>query len=364
MARDYDGDGDVDKKDKKLAKKDLNDDGVVDDSERQAWKDRKGKGKGDGSDDDSDPEKKRDKLEADLMASEFRWAWKIIKEIPELKGIWEKALDKGWDIARFQVALMDSDWFKENNGYRRTIQALKLSDPATYESRVQAAMDKIKDDMNAMGLKAPFKEGGAEKLRAWAEQYLMLGFDMDSRLGSSYNDWLADRFVKSRQQGAELGGEALTTQEELAGLLISNGFNADAKHWKRWMNKTINEIAMKNMTKEEAAIFIREQAASAYPVFSERIRAGANVEDIAAAYMELYADTLEVNPAQVSLRDKYMREALQGVDPETGKPRAMGLWEFQKLLRKDERWQYTKQANSMADSVASEILSMFGFVGS
>ena len=58
-----------------------------------------------------------------------------------------------------------------------------------------------------------------------------------------------------------------------------------------------------------------------------------------------------------------MRSALQGIDESSGQPKAMGLWEFQKMLRKDDRFRYTKQANQMADGLASSILSMFGFVG-
>lgn len=72
------------------------------------------------------------------------------------------------------------------------------------------------------------------------------------------------------------------------------------------------------------------------------------------------ADTLEMDPGTINLKDPYIQQALMG-DSETGAP--MGLWDFQKMLRKDERWQYTKQANAQADGLARSVLEMFGFVG-
>ena len=344
---DYNNDGTIDEKDLELQKFDKDKDGKLNKKEQAA------------ADRSSESEFRRDRLEADLMNSEFSWAWKLIKSDPELKELWNEAIDNGWETPRFIASLMDSDWFKENDGYRRTILALEKTDPQTYQRRLDGAKAKVKDDLIAMGIRV--EDISEARLAQMGRRFLLLGFDQGQN-ESVYQDWLGDNFIKARNNGKEVGGQALSNQDSLTATLLANGFDPQSERWQSWITNTVNSLALGDTAMSDAQSFIREQAATAFPVFADRIRQGQNMEDIAAAYFEIYADTLELNPSEISLRDPYMREALQGVDPATGEPRAMGLWDFQKALRKDDRWQYTKQANTMADGLASDILSMFGFV--
>ena len=345
---DYNNDGETNKEDLDLQKFDVDKDGKLDKKERRAYER------------DQQSDFNRDQLEADLMNSEFAWAWKVIKLSPELKDLWDKAIKEGWQGPRFQAALMNSDWFQENDGYKRTIEALEKTDPATYKVRLDSAISKVKDDLVKMGIAV---EGiSADRLSQMGRRFLILGFDQGRNI-ESYNDWLGSNFVKMRGAGKTIGGSALTNQDALNALLLANGFDPNNSSWQGYVSDTVNKIAVGDMSIEDAQSFVREQAATMYPVFSDRIRQGQNVQDIAAAYYQIYADTLELNPDEIKLTDPYMRTALQDVDKETGKPQAMSLWDFQKMLRKDERFQYTKQANQAADGLAASILSMFGFVG-
>lgn len=345
---DYNNDGATNDADLDYQKYDKDKDGKLSDKERKAY-DRAQEG-----------EFNRDRLEADLMNSEFSWAWKLIKSVPELQDLWEQAIKEGWAGARFKAKLMDSDWFQENDGYRRTILALEKTDPQTYQRRLDGAYSKIRDDLAKMGI--DIQTVPETRLKQMARNFLLLGFDQGQNV-NVYQDWLGGNFTKMRDSGRGIAGDARTNQDSLSALLTANGFDPKSEAWAGWLNSTINSVAIGDMQITDAQAFIREQAATLYPVFAERIRQGENVQDLASAYFQLYADTLELNPSEISLRDPYMIEALQGVDTETGKPRAMGLWDFQKALRKDDRWQYTKQANAMADGLASDILETFGFVG-
>ena len=353
-------------KDKKKARADYNNDGVTDerDLEYQEFdKDKDGKlspRERAAYDKSKEKEFNRDRLEADLMNSEFSWAWKLIKSVPELEELWEKAIADGWLGARFKAALMNSTWFKENDGYRRTILALEKTDPETYQRRLDGAVAKIRDDLAKMGIR--ITDIPESRLKQMGRNFLLLGFDQGQN-ENVYQDWLGGNFLKMRGNDREIAGAALSNQDSLTALLLANGFDPNSESWAGWIESSVNSIALGDMQLTDAQSHIRQQAATLYPIFAERILQGESVQDIAAAYFELYADTLELNPSEISLRDPYMIEALQGVDPETGQPRAMGLWDFQKKLRKDDRWQYTKQANAMADGFANDILSMFGFVG-
>lgn len=346
---DYNNDGSTNQKDLAYQEFDKDKDGKLDKSERNAYEESREK------------EFNRDRLQADLMNSEFAWAWKLIRSVPELEELWRQAINKGWNAARFKAKLMGSDWFQENDGYRRTILALEKTDPETYQRRLDGAVAKIRDDLAAMGIDI---EGvPLARLQQMGKKFLTLGFDQGQN-ENVYQDWLGASFTRMRDSGRDIAGQALSNQESLKALLLANGFDPDSQAWSGWIESTVNKIAVGDMQISDAQARVREQAATLYPVFADRIRQGESVQDVAAAYFQIYSDTLELNPSEIKLTDPYLRQALQGIDEESGKPRAMGLWDFQKMLRKDDRWQYTKQANAMADEYASDILQMFGFVGS
>lgn len=317
-------------------------------------------GKGKNEDSKSSKDMTRDRLESDLMNSEFSWAWKVIKSDPELTKLWNQAIKDGWTSARFQAKLMNSDWFQQHNGYQRTIIALEKTDPETFQARLDGASAKIKDDLAKMGIDV--SQITDERLSDMGRRFLMMGFDQGQG-AEAYKDWLGTNFVRMRGAGKNIAGDAKSNQDALNALLLANGFDPEKPQWKSYVSDTVNKVAVGDMSIQDAQAFVREQAATLYPVFADRIRQGQNVQDIAAAYFQIYADTLELNPDEIKLSDPYMRAALQGSDETTGQPKAIGLWDFQKMLRKDERFQYTKQANQTADSLANSILSMFGFVG-
>lgn len=99
-----------------------------------------------------------------------------------------------------------------------------------------------------------------------------------------------------------------------------------------------------------------------WPVYGDKIRAGVNVYDLASPYIQTMAQEFEISPNDISLGDPYVREALTGVDDQ-GNPVAMGLWDFQKKLRKDPRWMNTSKAQNEVTGVAGRIMQMFGVLG-
>jgi hypothetical protein len=65
---------------------------------------------------------------------------------------------------------------------------------------------------------------------------------------------------------------------------------------------------------------------------------------------------LEINPNSIPLNDPTLRMAI-------GPDKEMSLYEYQRMLRKDNRWQYTDQARTEAADVAKTVLRDFGFMG-
>ena len=83
---------------------------------------------------------------------------------------------------------------------------------------------------------------------------------------------------------------------------------------------------------------------------------GIDLSTIYSPYKNLLAQTLEINPNSISLNDPTLRMAI-------GPEKEMSLYEYQRALRKDNRWQYTDQARSEASDVAKTVLKDFGFMG-
>jgi hypothetical protein len=68
------------------------------------------------------------------------------------------------------------------------------------------------------------------------------------------------------------------------------------------------------------------------------------------------ASVLEINPETINLDDQVLRSAI-------GPDKEMSLYDYQKMLRKDNRWQFTNQAKEEVSDTALRVLRDFGFQG-
>ena len=102
---------------------------------------------------------------------------------------------------------------------------------------------------------------------------------------------------------------------------------------------------------------IRESASLGMPEkVAKLLSAGTDLDTVYAPYKTILAKTLEINPSSITLDDPTLRMAI-------GPDKEMSLYEYQRALRKDNRWQYTDQAKQEASDVARTVLRDFGFMG-
>jgi len=81
---------------------------------------------------------------------------------------------------------------------------------------------------------------------------------------------------------------------------------------------------------------------------------GVDLDAIYSPYKNLMASVLELNPESIDLKDSTLRSAI-------GPDKEMPIYDFEKLLRKDYRWQYTDNARRDVSNVALKVLRDFGF---
>jgi hypothetical protein len=151
--------------------------------------------------------------------------------------------------------------------------------------------------------------GGAagDKLQALRKTAAANGFDLDKDFGSSINTWLQRLAV----------GESVTTFE--------------------------------NVIRAQAKLGLPDKVAGL-------LDQGVNLDAIYSPYKKLMASTLEVNPETIQLNDSTLRSAI-------GPDKEMSLYDFQRQLRKDARWQYTNNAREEVSNSALKVLQDFGFQG-
>ena len=102
---------------------------------------------------------------------------------------------------------------------------------------------------------------------------------------------------------------------------------------------------------------IRKTAALGMPDSVKQIvDSGVDLSTVYSPYRSILAQTLELNPNSITLNDPTLRMAI-------GPDKEMSLYEYQRSLRKDNRWQYTEQARSEASDIATTVLRDFGFMG-
>lgn len=121
-------------------------------------------------------------------------------------------------------------------------------------------------------------------------------------------------------------------------------------------------IAAGKISEDTAISTIRESASNAFPSLGEKIKAGVNVKTLADPYIQSMSNILEVPSTAIDLFDPKIRGALSYTLPD-GKVGTKSIYDFEKELRQDPRWQFTNNAREKASSIATTVLKDFGFMG-
>lgn len=123
-----------------------------------------------------------------------------------------------------------------------------------------------------------------------------------------------------------------------------------------------NQIVAQAIDENTALSTIRESAANAFPSLSEKIKNGLDVKTLADPYIQSMSDILEVPASSIDLFDPHIRSALSY----TMKDGAVGtksIYDFERDLRKDPRWQYTEKARKEVAGATMQVLRDFGLQG-
>ena len=159
----------------------------------------------------------------------------------------------------------------------------------------------------------------------------------------------------SYKPGMQLGGAVGGDLTTLRATAQANGFNLDTSFgssindWLQRLAKGESIETFKNTIRGAAKLGLPDKVANL-------LDQGLDLKDIYAPYRNVMASVLEVAPDSINLDDKTLRMAI-------GPEKEMSIYDFQRTLRKDARWQYTNSAREEASDSVLKVLKDFGFQG-
>ena len=294
-----------------------------------------------------------DPLSREELARSYGYALNVIYSIPELQRLFEQAFNDRtgqWDVNKFMAELQDTNWYKQNNYYARVAWTQEQVGGADWTDKVNGAKEAVQRRASQLGAKLTGPE-----LDAMARRYLYEGWGEAGRVALMDTALSGEITYLPDERGVGgFRGQAGTFVDELRQLAQANGL----RFTDSWYESQARSVVSGLSTEEDALREIREQAAGRWGPWGEKIRGGMTAYDLASPYINLMADTLELNPNQITLDDPYVQRAMMGTDGQ-----ATPLWEFQRQLRNDPRWMNTNYAQNEITGVADAVMQMFGLRG-
>jgi hypothetical protein len=281
------------------------------------------------------------------------------------------------DATEFARRLGASDWAIRNGTtyakrdaqrreYDETLakynQQLELADTQEKKDAILSKIGQLKTTSSyAMGLASAkaFIEATASGLTGTMDPVRLDAFV--KRMYDSAND--KDPNIINRElaalisykPGTQLGGSIGGDLTALRATARSNGFDLDTSFgssindWLQRLAKGESIETFKNTIRGAAKLGLPDKVANL-------LDQGLDLKDIYAPYRNVMASVLEVAPDSIGLDDKTLRMAI-------GPEKEMSIYDFQRTLRKDPRWQYTNNAREEASDSVLKVLRDFGFQG-
>ena len=226
---------------------------------------------------------------------------------------------------------------------------------------------KLRSDKRFAGTVA---EGGTKDLRqSIADRALALGVplaeaDVDDitnnalSMGIGASSSLVDKLIRAKftyTPGKAVGGAAGGALGQLKATAAANGLDFDKQFGTQaqtWLGKILqgeDPNTFKNIIRQTAKLGLPEKVGALLDL-------GVDLDAIYSPYKNVMASVLEINPQTIGLDDKTLRSAI-------GPDKEMTIYDWERSLRKDPRWQYTNNARQEVSGIGLNVLQQLGFQG-
>lgn len=293
----------------------------------------------------------------------------LFKNIPSLNALLKKYVAEKWTPDKLRKAIRDDLWFKQNSAeikaryvqyynYQDLLKSGQAKGSTDYELQISKIEAKLKKRATEIGSAAASDPAA---LRKAAENLYITN--------RSEDDTFVDSFLAAsiRPIAGTIGGkttegysgQALSNYKLLVQAARDNGFQmSDIIPGGASEQQVLQGIASGTIDINRIIADTRKLAAQGQPQYVRDLLAqGYNLNQVYAPYRQTMANILEIDdPNQIDLNDPTLRAAITDKGD-------MNVYDFKKLLRRDDRWQYTEQAKQDVSTAALDVLRDFGFQG-
>jgi hypothetical protein len=280
-------------------------------------------------------------IDETVLAQQYGFAMAVLNSDAELKNIFNQAVAGTWTSDKFTAALRGTSWYQTHSENWRNALILKSADPASYNNGVAQTGTRLGMIASEMGAN--------------------LGNSFNSLVESAYNYGWDDNQIRSnlavyiQYTDGRMLGQAGQWEQEWRKLALDDGLSISDE----WFANLARDVAVGHQSADDVKSRISAMAVSAFPHLADRLRSGETLATIADPYKQTMASLLELNPNSITMQDPTIRGALAAKD-KTGAPVLRTLFDFENDVRKDTRWNGTKNAQDAAMSNTKRVLGDLG----
>lgn len=298
----------------------------------------------------------------------------IFKLDKDLGDLLVRAVNEKWTAERWDKEIENTNWWRKNSAEVRK----RLTSFGNYKDLQSQGQDVSKSDYGLwLSKKKRALQADARTIAGYAltdaeadsiAQKIYLGFLDDDE--NAIRAFLVPFIGKTTSivNGMKMtgySGQALKDYQTLQAIAKANGLSL--KDILPGISATttggdleeavLEKLALGELDVNRISQDARNLAAIGQPQFVRGLlNQGYDLDQVYAPYKNVMSNVLELNPEQISLNDPTLRGAISDKG-ETN------LYDFQRMLRKDSRWQYTQNARQEVGDITLNVLRDFGFQG-
>ena len=273
----------------------------------------------------------------------------------QIDKLFTTAKKENWTETTFTEALKQTTWWQSTLPSLRSF-FIETHDPrnaATFAEKLSLNTANVAASLEKLGIRAQQVDPVTGKVID--NNTTIQGIAMDA----IKNGWNDTQILQHLGDNAQLlftgGGTIGSSVDNIKKQALNYGINID----NNYLN-TIQRSLLDPTDGRDTQYYLNEMKAQAmdlYKPFASSIKEGRSLYEVTNSYRNQMATLLEVDSTNLTWKDLMAKI----VDPTTGNARTFA--DFNKQVKQDPLWQYTKNAKETYSNTALDLMKQFGFMG-
>jgi hypothetical protein len=273
----------------------------------------------------------------------------------QIDKLFVQAKKENWTEVTFTEALKQTSWWQQTLPSLRAF-FIETHDPrnaSTFAEKLNINVSNVAASLERLGIRTQQVDPVTGKVIDNA--VTIQGIAMDA----IKNGWTEVQTLQHLGDNAQLlftgGGTIGSSVDNIRKQALNYGITIDNNYL-----DTIQRSLLDPTDGRDQQYYLNEMKAQAmdlYKPFAASLKEGRSLYEVTNSYRNQMATLLEVDSTNLTWKDLMAKV----VDPTTGNARTFA--EFNKQVKQDPLWQYTKNAKETYSNTALDLMKQFGFMG-